>query len=88
MKTLISISRYYALENTVELLPYVVTVLENMMGDATVQAFVRGDTLKLLKNIQSFDFVATLTICHLIMSCTHDLCSNLQGERLTAMRHL
>ena len=58
------------------------------MGDTTVKASVRGDTLKLLKNIQSFDFVATLTICHLNMSCPHDLSSNLQGERLTAMRHL
>ena len=72
--------RYEALDNTFALLPHICTYLDNSIDDRSISAHSRGEAVRLLKSLRSFDFIVALTIGSLVIGSTNDLCQQLQGK--------
>lgn len=76
-----AITRYSALESTVQLLPYIGQCLESMKADEEYKS--DWDRCRaLLRAVTEFEFIFTLFTACQIMCCTKDLCILLQGMNI------
>ena len=62
------------------MLPHIAQYLNQLQSDSTATAATRGEALKLMKSVLSFDFIVAITVANLAIGTTRELCKTLQGE--------
>lgn len=71
--------RYDSLQTTVTLLPHIVETLELMAYGGDTNKATKDSASTLYTAVTNFSFILGLTLSHLILKSTQDLCKTLQG---------
>lgn len=63
-----------------DLLPHIVSYLEEMIQDRDENPTARGSALKMMKSVTSYEFLVALSIGNRVVGTTNELCLKLQGN--------